>query len=201
MPSVAKTAALLAEVIQQRGEGILSLGTEENAWLTRLRFACRCEPAEWQDPAEHWEEILLLTDARSVEDLRKTDWLNVFRQWLTYPAVQKLDAAYPERFLTPAGSRLRIDYSGETPTLAVKVQEMYGQKVHPALANGRWPLLLELLSPAGRPIQITGDLPGFWAGSWELVRKEMRGRYPKHVWPEDPANTAPTTRAKPRQNS
>ncbi|MBO5688493.1 MAG: ATP-dependent helicase HrpB [Lentisphaeria bacterium] len=199
VPDAGKTAALLADVLRQRGENLLALGADESAWLTRLRFACRCEPEVWQDPAEHWEEILLLTGARSVDDLRKTDWKNIFCQWLTYPAVQKLDAAYPERFLTPAGSRLRIDYSGETPTLAVKVQEMYGQKVHPSLAGGKWPLLLHRMSPAGRPIQITGDLPGFWRGSWELVRKEMRGRYPKHVWPEDPANAAPTTRAKPRQ--
>ena len=196
VPDAEKTAELLAQVIRQRGENVLALNTESAAWLTRLRFACRCEPEAWQDPAEHWEELLLLTDARSVDDLRKVDWSNVFKQWLTYPVAMKLDAEYPERFLTPAGSRLRIDYSGEKPTLAVRVQEMYGQKVHPMFAGGKWPLLLELLSPAGRPIQITGDLPGFWAGSWENVRKEMRGRYPKHLWPDDPANTAPTTRAK-----
>ena len=198
VPDAEQAAALLAEVIRQRGENILSLNTDASAWLTRLRFACRCEPAAWHDPAENWEELLLLADVRSVDDLRRADWKNIFLQWLTYPLAQKLDTEYPERFLTPAGSRLRIDYSGERPVLAVKVQEMYGQKDHPMLAGGKWPLLLELLSPAGRPVQITGDLPGFWTGSWENVRKEMRGRYPKHVWPDDPANTAPTTRAKPR---
>ena len=198
-PGAEQAAGLLAEVIASRGENILSLGTDESAWLTRLRFACRCEPGSWRDPAENWAELLLLADVRSVDDLRRADWKTVFHQWLTYPLSQKLDAEYPERFLTPAGSRLRIDYSREKPVLSVKVQEMYGQKVHPMLAGGKWPLLLELLSPAGRPVQITGDLPGFWAGSWENVRKEMRGRYPKHIWPEDPANTAPTTRAKPKK--
>jgi len=80
----------------------------------------------------------------------------------------------------------------------VRVQELYGLSMHPAIAAGRVPLVLALLSPAHRPIQITRDLPGFWRGSWAAIRAEMRGRYPKHVWPENPAAAAPTTRAKPR---
>ena len=78
------------------------------------------------------------------------------------------------------------------------MQELYGLATHPAVAGGRVPLVLELLSPGGRPVQITRDLPGFWAGSWKAVRAEMRGRYPKHLWPEAPAEAAPTLRAKPR---
>ena len=84
------------------------------------------------------------------------------------------------------------------PVLAIRVQELFGLRQHPAVAEGRLPLVLELLSPAHRPIQTTRDLPGFWAGSWKDVRAEMRGRYPRHPWPDDPADAAPTTRAKPR---
>jgi len=84
------------------------------------------------------------------------------------------------------------------PTIALKVQELFGLKDHPSLAGGRIPLTLELLSPAHRPIQITRDLPGFWRGSWGAVRSDLRGRYPRHFWPEDPAAAAPTARAKPR---
>ena len=89
-------------------------------------------------------------------------------------------------------------YDGAEPVLAIRVQELFGLRQHPAVAEGRLPLVLELLSPAHRPIQTTRDLPGFWAGSWKDVRAEMRGRYPRHPWPDDPADAAPTTRAKPR---
>ena len=82
--------------------------------------------------------------------------------------------------------------------LAIRVQELFGVKTHPTVGDGRVPLTLALLSPARRPVQVTKDLPGFWAGSWAAVRAEMRGRYPRHPWPEDPANAAPTTRVKPR---
>jgi ATP-dependent helicase HrpB len=91
-----------------------------------------------------------------------------------------------------------IHYDGDEPKLVIRVQELYGLKQHPTIGGGKLPLLLELTSPAHRPIQTTRDLPGFWAGSWSDVRSEMRGRYPRHPWPEDPANASPTTRVKPR---
>ena len=84
------------------------------------------------------------------------------------------------------------------PVLAIRVQELYGLSTHPSVAAGRVPLTLHLLSPARRPIQITRDLPGFWKGSWASVKSDMKGRYPRHVWPDDPASAAPTARAKPR---
>ena len=113
--------------------------------------------------------------------------------------VVMLEAEAPATFTTPAGSTHRLDYAAEQgPTLACRVQELYGLRTHPTLAGGRVPIVLELLSPGGRPIQITRDLPGFWTGSWRDVRSDMRGRYPKHPWPEDPASAAATTRAKPR---
>jgi ATP-dependent helicase HrpB len=112
---------------------------------------------------------------------------------------QRLETEAPTHFEAPTGNRHPIDYAGEgAPVLAIRVQELFGLKQHPAIANGRLPLTLQLLSPASRPIQITRDLPGFWAGSWRDVKADMRGRYPKHPWPDDPANAEPTARAKRR---
>ncbi|MDA4848312.1 ATP-dependent helicase HrpB [Hoeflea poritis] len=109
---------------------------------------------------------------------------------------RELDRLAPTHFETPAGSKLPIRYDGEEPVLAVRVQELFGVTQHPSLAGGRVPLLLELLSPAQRPIQTTRDLPGFWKGSWADVRADMRGRYPKHPWPQDPASAEATRRVK-----
>jgi ATP-dependent helicase HrpB len=105
----------------------------------------------------------------------------------------------PARFETPAGSSIAIDYTAEGgPALDVRLQEFFGQDTHPRIADGRVPLVLRLLSPAHRPVQTTKDLPGFWRGSYAAVRGEMRGRYPKHPWPDDPISASPTRRAKPR---
>ncbi|WP_417772174.1 ATP-dependent helicase HrpB [Stappia sp.] len=110
-----------------------------------------------------------------------------------------LDRLLPTHFDAPSGSRVPIDYDrNEGPALPVRVQELFGLDRHPAIAGGKVPLLLELLSPAHRPIQLTRDLPGFWRGSWTAVRTEMKGRYPRHPWPEDPLTAPPTARAKPR---
>ena len=112
----------------------------------------------------------------------------------------RLDAEAPTHFDAPTGNRFALDYeAADAPALHIRVQELFGSKEHPSIARGRLPLTLHLLSPAHRPIQITRDLPGFWAGSWRAVRADMRGQYPKHVWPEDPANATPTARAKPRK--
>ncbi|MBS0269128.1 MAG: ATP-dependent helicase HrpB [Proteobacteria bacterium] len=111
----------------------------------------------------------------------------------------RLDAEAPTHFEAPTGNRFALDYDvADAPALHIRVQELFGLKEHPTIARGRLPLTLHLLSPAHRPIQITRDLPGFWMGSWRAVRADMRGQYPKHVWPEDPANAKPTARAKPR---
>lgn len=120
------------------------------------------------------------------------------RALVPYDLQRKIDALAPTHFEVPTGSNIPIRYEAEAPVLAVRVQELFGLGAHPAIASGTVPLLLELLSPAHRPIQITRDLPGFWKGSWADVRSDMRGRYPKHVWPDDPANAAPTARVKPR---
>jgi ATP-dependent helicase HrpB len=118
---------------------------------------------------------------------------------LPWELSRKLDAEAPTHFQTPAGSNIALDYSSpEGPAVAARVQEFYGLADHPKIAGGKIPLTLHLLSPAHRPIQITRDLPGFWRGSWSAVKAEMKGRYPRHLWPDDPASAAPTTRAKPR---
>ncbi|PSJ62224.1 ATP-dependent helicase HrpB [Pseudaminobacter soli (ex Li et al. 2025)] len=111
---------------------------------------------------------------------------------------RKLASLAPTHFDAPSGSRVPIDYEGEWPVLAIRVQELFGLDKHPSIAGGTVPLTLELLSPAHRPIQTTRDLPGFWRGSWADVRSDMRGRYPKHVWPDDPLSAQATARAKPR---
>ncbi|MGQ3038938.1 MAG: ATP-dependent helicase C-terminal domain-containing protein, partial [Neoaquamicrobium sediminum] len=111
---------------------------------------------------------------------------------------RELDRLVPTHFTAPTGQSHPIRYDGEEPVLQIRVQELFGLKTHPTIGGGKLPLLLELTSPAHRPIQTTRDLPGFWAGSWKDVRADMRGRYPKHPWPEDPAAAQPTTRAKPR---
>ncbi len=118
---------------------------------------------------------------------------------LSYALRAEIERALPSHFDAPSGSRIPIDYTAENgPAIEVRVQELYGLDRHPAVANGKLPLLLILLSPAHRPIQTTRDLPGFWRGSWKDVAKDMRGRYPRHLWPDDPAAAQATNRAKPR---
>ena len=112
---------------------------------------------------------------------------------------RRLDAEAPTHFEAPTGTRVPIDYAAEQgPTISIRVQELFGLKEHPSIAGGRVPLVVELLSPAHRPVQVTRDLPGFWRGSYAAVRNDMRGRYPRHPWPEDPMTAPPTRRAKPR---
>jgi ATP-dependent helicase HrpB len=110
---------------------------------------------------------------------------------------RRLDAEAPTHFEAPTGTSVPIDYEAEAgPTISIRVQELFGLNRHPSIAGGRVPLVIALLSPAHRPVQLTRDLPGFWRGSYEAVRAEMRGRYPKHPWPDNPATAMPTRRAK-----
>ena len=131
--------------------------------------------------------------------LKGIDLAAALESLLPWPQRRRLDELAPTHVEVPSGSRLRLDYSGESPVLAVRVQEMFGCTDTPRVAGGRQPVLLQLLSPAGRPVQVTADLAGFWAGSYREVRKELRGRYPKHPWPEDPRHALPTRRAQGRK--
>ncbi|MFP7570077.1 ATP-dependent helicase HrpB [Marivita sp. S2033] len=137
-----------------------------------------------------------LGGVRSQSDWKKFDLLPPLRAMLDWSAMQRLDQMVPARFTTPLGREIAIDYSGEHPEITLRLQELFGQTTHPKVGNTA--LRVTLLSPARRPVQTTMDLPGFWAGSYADVRKDMRAAYPKHPWPEDPTQADPTLRAKPR---
>lgn len=151
------------------------------------------------------EEFLLAAasslpdELTTLNELKKIDWYTVLRSMFDYQTLGELDRLCPEFFTAPTGMKFPIDYSGEQPSLSIQIQQLYGVTVHPAVGKNRMPLRIELLSPARRPVQITCDLPGFWQGTWKLVRSEMRSRYPKHEWPEDPANAAPMRRSIKKQ--
>ncbi|MBD3786514.1 MAG: ATP-dependent helicase HrpB [Sphingomonadales bacterium] len=139
-----------------------------------------------------------LRGKRTEGDLRNADFLEALRAQLDWGQMAELDRLIPAHFETPLGRRVPIDYGEEVPTIEVKLPEMYGLSTHPTVGPKRHPLRIALLSPGGKPLQVTMDLPGFWDGSYAEVRKEMRGRYPRHPWPENPREADPTTRAKPR---
>jgi ATP-dependent helicase HrpB len=144
---------------------------------------------EWLTP--------LLSGKRRLGDIAPAALTSALEGLLGYNALRQLDRLAPAEFVSPAGSRHAIDYSAPAgPTVEVRAQALFGLAQHPNIANGHVPLILAITSPAGRPIQTTKDLPGFWAGSWRDVAKDMRGRYPKHPWPDDPAAAAPTLRTK-----
>jgi ATP-dependent helicase HrpB len=148
-------------------------------------------------------ETWLLPSLNGVRDLRGLKQVNIAEalgRLLNWQQKQQLDQALPTHYTVPTGSRLPIRYDADNPpALAVRLQEMFGEQRSPMLAEDRIAVVLELLSPAHRPLQITGDLAAFWQGAYREVQKEMKGRYPKHVWPDDPANTAPTRRTKKYQ--
>ena len=133
---------------------------------------------------------------RSAEAWKRFDPLNALRAMLDWGQMQTLDSAAPSHFVTPLGRRIPIDYDSDPPEITLRLQEMFGTTVHPKV--GLTALKVTLLSPGGKPIQVTSDIPGFWSNSYADVRKDMRGRYPKHPWPEDPTKADPTLRAKPR---
>ncbi len=137
-----------------------------------------------------------LNGVKTSEDWKRFDPLPALRAMLDWDQLQRLDAAAPAHFTTPLGRKIPIDYSGEAPEITLRLQEMFGQTTHPMV--GRVPLRVTLLSPGQKPVQTTQDIPGFWATSYADVRRDMRGRYPRHPWPEDPTQADPTLRAKPR---
>jgi ATP-dependent helicase HrpB len=130
--------------------------------------------------------------------LKNLDLAAALRARLDWQRQKRLDAAAPTHVVVPSGSRLPIDYTTETPVLAVRLQEMFGLAETPAIADGRVPLLLHLLSPAARPVQVTRDLASFWASGYRAVKADLKGQYPKHYWPDDPLQAQPTNRTKKR---
>jgi ATP-dependent helicase HrpB len=138
-----------------------------------------------------------LAGVRTTADWKAFDLLPALRARLTWDQAQMMDALAPAHFTTPLGRRVPIDYDQEKPRISLRLQEVFGVTTHPEVAGK--PIQFTLLSPGQRPVQVTEDLPGFWATSYADVRKDMRGQYPKHPWPEDPTVAEPTLRAKPRK--
>ena len=200
-----ETARLLAEGIAKLGIARLPWTRALTQWRDRVAFLRGAEGDEWPDfsdtaLAETAAEWLAphLGAATSLAAVAADDLASALHALLPWALKRRLDDEAPTHFEAPTGSRIPIDYASGEPTVAVRVQELFGLTRHPAIAAGRIPLVLELLSPAHRPVQVTRDLPGFWRGSYAAVRSEMRGRYPRHPWPDDPAAAPPTRRAKPR---
>ncbi len=202
----ARGVACLADGIAGAGLACLPWSKALSQWRDRVMFLRAAEGEEWPDLAdaallarrEDW--LMPLLDARTaVGEIGAGELSDAVMGLLPWPLRRRLDEEAPTHFTAPTGSSFAIDYTAEEgPKIAVRVQELFGLERHPAIAKGRVPLVIELLSPAHRPVQVTRDLPGFWRGSYAAVRAEMRGRYPRHPWPDDPAHAAPTRRAKPR---
>ncbi|MFB7722456.1 ATP-dependent helicase HrpB [Nocardia sp. NPDC056100] len=193
-PDRALVERALRRGLSTQGLDLLRWSADAVGLRQRLEFLHRTLGAPWPamdnqallDDSESWLGPELATANRRA-DLERIDAGQALRRLLPWPQASRFDELAPERLEVPSGSRIRLDYSGDTPILAVKVQEIFGWAELPRLAEGRVPILLHLLSPAQRPIAVTADLASFWQNGWPQVRAELRGRYPKHAWPEDPA--------------
>jgi len=199
-------ARLLAEGIAKLGIGKLPWSKPQNQMRNRVMFLRRAEGDEWPNltdealahAAVEWLAPFL-SGKTALAQVGTDDLAAALDALIPWQLRKRLEAEAPTHFAAPSGSHVPIDYeSEEGPKLSVRVQELFGLAVHPTIAGGRVPLLIELLSPAHRPVQVTRDLPGFWRGSYKAVKTDLRGRYPKHPWPDDPLTAPATRRAKPR---
>lgn len=203
-PDRAQIGAALKSEVDRDGLKALRWGERASALRARLAFLGTLD-AGWPDVSDDGllaeREIWLwplLDGVQSIDAIPDAALEQGLRALIPWDRQRALDDLAPARLETPLGSAA-IDYAAEGgPRVNIRVQELFGVTVHPTVGGGRVPLTLALLSPARRPVQVTKDLPGFWKGSWAAVRAEMRGRYPRHPWPEDPTRAEPTTRAKPR---
>jgi ATP-dependent helicase HrpB len=201
-----ETARILADGLVAAGLDRLPWSKAAIQWRDRVMFLRKAEGESWPDMSdqglaarrEDWL-VPMLADKLALKDISAGDLSDAVMALLPWDLRARLDKEAPTHFEAPTGTMLAIDYEAEQgPTIAVRLQELFGLNVHPSIAGGAVPLVLELLSPAQRPVQVTRDLPGFWRGSYAAVRTDLRGRYPRHPWPDDPANALPTRRAKPR---
>jgi ATP-dependent helicase HrpB len=202
----AETARVLADGLVAAGIDRLPWSKPLKQWRDRVMFLRAASPDDWPDLSDNvlaetradWLAPALF-DKTSLAGFSAGDLSDALMALLPWDARARLDREAPTHFEAPTGTSLPIDYEAEQgPTIAVRLQELFGLTVHPSIAKGKIPLVLELLSPAHRPVQVTRDLPGFWRGSYAAVRTDLRGRYPRHPWPEDPASAPPTRRVKPR---
>ena len=204
----AETARVLADGLIAAGVERLPWSKPTKQWRDRVMFLRKAEgnASQWPDLSDDalatQREIWLapaLYDKTSLKDVSSGDLSDALMNLLPWELRARLEREAPTHFEAPTGTQLAIDYEAEQgPTIAVRLQELFGLTAHPSIAKGAVPLVLELLSPAHRPVQVTRDLPGFWRGSYAAVRSDLRGRYPRHPWPEDPASAMPTRRVKPR---
>jgi ATP-dependent helicase HrpB len=202
----ADTARVLADGLVAAGLDKLPWSKPLKQWRDRVMFLRAAEGEPWPDLSDtalatEREAWLLpaLYDKTSLKDFSAGDLSDALMGLLPWELRARLEREAPTHFEAPTGTQLPIDYEAEQgPTIAVRLQELFGLTTHPSIAKGAVPLVLELLSPAHRPVQVTRDLPGFWRGSYAAVRSDLRGRYPRHPWPEDPASAMPTRRVKPR---
>ncbi|MBU8859974.1 MULTISPECIES: ATP-dependent helicase HrpB [unclassified Micromonospora] len=206
-PDPELVAAALLDGLRQEGPGLLRWTPEATGLRRRLAFCRQALGDGWPDVSD---AALLaragewlgpeLARARRRADLHRVDVAAALRRLLDWRQAARLDELAPERVAVPSGSRIRVDYADPAaPVLAVKLQETFGWRDVPRIADGRVPVLLHLLSPAGRPAAVTADLASFWRTGYPQVRAELRGRYPRHPWPEDPTTAEPTRRAAPRR--
>ena len=206
----AETAAVLADGLIAAGLDKLPWSKPAKQWRDRVMFLRKAEGEasqhSWPDLSddalaaqrEAWL-VPVLYDKTALKELSAGDLSDALMTLLPWELRARLEREAPTHFEAPTGTQLAIDYEAEQgPTIAVRLQELFGLNTHPSIARGAVPLVLELLSPAQRPVQVTRDLPGFWRGSYAAVRSDLRGRYPRHPWPEDPASAMPTRRVKPR---
>ncbi|MER3462670.1 MAG: ATP-dependent helicase HrpB, partial [Armatimonadota bacterium] len=205
-----RRAEILLEVVRSEGLGLLPWSENLRQWQARVLSLRRWNGEEWPDVSdehllqtlEHWLAPWLGRVSRH-EDFARLDLASILTGLLPWPLPTRLDELAPTRLEVPSGSRVRLTYSpdGSPPVLAVKLQELFGLADTPRVNAGRTPVMLHLLSPAQRPIQVTQDLRSFWNTTYPEVRKELRGRYSKHPWPEDPWNAEPTRKTKRAQSS
>lgn len=199
-------ARILADGIATLGLDRLPWSKALQQWRGRVMFLRASEGDVWPDLSDQvlidTREVWLvpaLFGKTSLKEFSAGDLSDAIMNLLPWDQRARLDKEAPTHFEAPTGTMLAIDYEAEQgPTIAVRLQELFGLGAHPSVARGKVPLVLELLSPAQRPVQVTRDLPGFWRGSYQDVRSDLRGRYPRHPWPDDPATAVPTRRAKPR---
>jgi ATP-dependent helicase HrpB len=206
-PAGKELQAVVLAAVRASNLGLLTMNDAVRQLQGRVALLRRAIPEEeWPDLSDGslldtLEEWLApcLEGGRTSQHLAVLDLVPLMRKSLDYRQQRALDELAPTHLEVPSGSRIRLDYTaGDTPVLAVKLQELFGLAETPAVARGRVAVLLHLLSPAGRPIQVTQDLKGFWNGAYREVKKELKGRYPRHPWPDDPWSAVPTRRAKPR---
>ena len=202
----AETARVLADGLVASGLDRLPWSKPLKQWRDRVMFLRKAEGEPWPDLSddalaaqrEAWL-VPALYDKTSLKEISAGDLSDALMTLLPWELRTRLEREAPTHFEAPTGTMLAIDYEAEQgPTIAVRLQELFGLNTHPSIAKGAVPLVLELLSPAHRAVQVTRDLPGFWRGSYAAVRSDLRGRYPRHPWPEDPAGAMPTRRVKPR---